>query len=97
MLRARTTSSVENTFDGKLIQLSDERHYMRAIVDIGIPLNILLNGDELRDQSFMIGDSVRVVCPAESIQLLRFNDESLGGTNQLRTGSSGSSRKESMD
>jgi tungstate transport system ATP-binding protein len=70
VLEDRDAPSAENTFEGRLIQLSDERHYIRAIVDIGVPLNILLNGDELRDRPLMVGDSVRVLCPGESIQVL---------------------------
>ncbi|MEE9611778.1 MAG: ATP-binding cassette domain-containing protein [Desulfatiglandales bacterium] len=58
-----------NHFSGRLMQLSDEHDYIRAVVDMGIPLNILLPRDVVRDRSLYVGDEVGVFCPPEAIQV----------------------------
>jgi len=59
----------KNTFKGKLIQLTDEQDHVRAVAHIGIPLNVLLPKDSLRDRPLFIGGEVRVLCPMESIRI----------------------------
>jgi hypothetical protein len=51
------------------MQLTDEHDYIRAIVDMGILLNILLPRDVVKDCSLYVGDEVGVFCPPEAIQI----------------------------
>jgi tungstate transport system ATP-binding protein len=66
--RVQSIPSKENVFSGRLIQLADENDYVRAVVDIGIPLNLLLNRDQLSECPLTIGEQVNVLCPKEAIQ-----------------------------
>ena len=59
----------QNVFKGRLIQLTDERDQVRVTADIGIPLNIFLNRDEIRSRTLQIGDKVNISCPVEGIQV----------------------------
>ena len=59
----------KNIFRGRLIQLTDEHDHVRAIAEIGIPLNILLPNDEAKDKSLHIGDDMEIFCPIEGIQI----------------------------
>lgn len=68
MLRVQDTQFKENVFSGKLIQLSDENDYVRAVVDIGIPLNILVNRSKPSEYPMIIGQEVHIFCPKEAIQ-----------------------------
>jgi len=58
----------ENTFRGRLTQLTDEDRFIRAVVDIGIPLNILMP-KETFDGSASIGTEVDVSCPSSAIHI----------------------------
>ena len=66
----RDTRPEMNMFKGRLIQLTDEIELVRAIADIGIPLNILLPKDEVRKKPLFIGDEVDIFCPIEGIQII---------------------------
>jgi hypothetical protein len=52
---------------GKLVQLTDEQTLVRAAVDVGIPLNVLLPKEAFKEQSLTIGDEVTVLIPREAI------------------------------
>ncbi len=56
-----------NILKGKLIQLSDEESLVRAAVDVGVPLNILLPKETFKDQPLIVGDEVTVLIPQEAI------------------------------
>ncbi len=58
----------ENAFRGKLTQLTDEDRFIRAVVDIGIPLNILIPRETF-DDSVSIGAEVGVSCPSSAIHI----------------------------
>lgn len=60
----------ENLFPGRLIQMSDEREYVRAVVDIGLPLNLLLSKQQAADLQHRVGDQCRIYCPREGIRIL---------------------------
>ena len=62
-------ASEENTFKGKLIQLTDEQRRVRALVDVGIPLSVLIPKEVFRRQPLGMGEEVRVTCPVESIEV----------------------------
>jgi tungstate transport system ATP-binding protein len=59
----------ENVLKGKLVQLSAENTHVRAVVDIGIPLNILIPAADFRNGNHSIGDEVHVRCPREALQV----------------------------
>jgi tungstate transport system ATP-binding protein len=56
-----------NVLKGKLVQLTDEQTLVRAAVDVGIPLNILLPKEVFKEQSLTVGDEVTVLIPGEAI------------------------------
>ena len=60
--------SAENAWKGKITQLTDEDRLIRAVVDIGIPLNILMPRETF-DGSIGIGADVDVSCPASAIHV----------------------------
>jgi len=70
ILQTQEINTERNHFSGRLIQLTDEHDYVRAIVDIGIPLNVLLPRNEVRDRSLYVGNEVGIFCPLEAIQIL---------------------------
>ena len=70
ILTDQEVRSEKNFYKGRLIQLTDEQNLVRAVVDIGVPLNILLPKDEFRGKPLYIGDMVGVFCPKDSFQIL---------------------------
>jgi tungstate transport system ATP-binding protein len=58
-----------NTFKGKLIQLTDEQRRVRALVDVGIPLSVLIPKEVFRRQPLGMGEEVWLTCPVESIEV----------------------------
>jgi tungstate transport system ATP-binding protein len=61
--------SSKNTFKGKLIQLTDEHSRVRALVDVGIMLSVLIQKKRLEDLDIRVGMKVGVRCPEESIEV----------------------------
>jgi tungstate transport system ATP-binding protein len=61
--------SEDNTFKGTLIQLSSEQGRVRALVDVGIPLSVLIPKEEFKDLQLGVGEEVWLTCPAESIEV----------------------------
>jgi tungstate transport system ATP-binding protein len=60
---------VNNTFQGKLIQLTHDQSRVRALVDVGIPLSVLIPKDVFSTLHLGLGEQVWLNCPAESIQV----------------------------
>ncbi|MGD8253544.1 MAG: ATP-binding cassette domain-containing protein [Syntrophobacterales bacterium] len=60
----------ENTFCGKLIQLTDERNRVRALVDVGIPLSVLIPKEQFKTMCLSPGEAICLTCPTESIQII---------------------------
>ena len=46
----------ENTFKGTLIQLSSEQGRVRALVDVGIPLSVLIPKETFKDLQLGVGE-----------------------------------------
>ena len=63
------TSPEENILKGKLIQLTDERRRVRALVDVGIPLSVLIPKEHFKDQGLEMGEEIWLTCPVESIEV----------------------------
>lgn len=69
LLSGRDIPAKENMFVGKVLQLTDGHDQVRAVVDIGIPLNILVARDRLREEPVFIGDEVNIICPEDATQI----------------------------
>jgi tungstate transport system ATP-binding protein len=59
----------ENVFEGRLIQLADERNHVRATVDVGLPINLLMSKEEAREEALHVGDRLRLFIPEESVRI----------------------------
>ena len=62
-------SSQENTLRGKLIQLTVEQGRVRALVDVGIPLSVMISREALGDLHLSLGKDVCLTCPVEGIEV----------------------------
>jgi tungstate transport system ATP-binding protein len=60
----------ENTSCGRLIQLTDQQDRIRALVDVGIPLSVLIPKDQFKSMCLSPGESVCLTCPPESIKVI---------------------------
>jgi tungstate transport system ATP-binding protein len=61
--------SKENRFKGKLIQLTDEKSRVRALVDIGIPLSVLIPKEVIMGLNLSLGEDVWITCLPESFEI----------------------------
>jgi tungstate transport system ATP-binding protein len=59
--------SSKNVFTGRLIQLTDEHSRVRALVDAGMMLSVLIPKETLEDLDIRVGMKLRVRCPEDSI------------------------------
>jgi len=62
-------SSMYNSFKGTLIQLADEQTRVRALVDMGIPMSVLIPKEEFKSLNLDLGEEVRLYCPEDSIDV----------------------------
>lgn len=67
--QGKNDSPTENTFRGRLSQLSDEGSKVRALVDVGIPVSILIPRDEFKTLQLSVGEAVEITCPEEGIEV----------------------------
>ena len=67
--QGRGDPSEDNSFKGTLIQLSSEQGRVRALVDVGIPLSVLIPKEKFKDLQLGVGEEVWLTCPAESIEV----------------------------
>ncbi len=63
----RSSPSIHNTFKGTLIQLTDEQSKVRALVDLGIPMSVLIPKEVFKNLHLDLGEKVWLNCPKESI------------------------------
>jgi tungstate transport system ATP-binding protein len=59
-----------NSFKGRLVQLTDEKTKLRALVDIGLPLCVLISKEDFAAMSLGMGSTVWLTCPPESIEII---------------------------
>jgi tungstate transport system ATP-binding protein len=59
-----------NSFKGRLVQLTDERNKVRALVDVGLPLCVLLSKEEITAMSLGVGSRIWLTCPPDSIEII---------------------------
>lgn len=69
ILSEEEAAAKKNVFQGKLLQLTDENTHVRAIIDIGIPLSILLSRPALKETAISIGEQVTIHCPRDAVQI----------------------------
>lgn len=62
-------SSKENTLKGRLIQLTDGQNQVRALVDVGIPLSVLIPREAYGNLHLSLGEDVWLICPADGIEV----------------------------
>ncbi len=62
-------SSLDNTFKGRLIQITDEQSQVRALVDAGIPLSVLIPKKVFRRLHLGLGEELWLSCSGESIEV----------------------------
>jgi tungstate transport system ATP-binding protein len=67
--RGRGDPSQDNTFKGTLTQLSIEKGRVRALVDVGIPLSVLIPKETFKNLQLSVGEEVCLTCPAKSIEV----------------------------
>ncbi|MGD8758280.1 MAG: ATP-binding cassette domain-containing protein [Deltaproteobacteria bacterium] len=67
--QSRSNGSMENTFQGKLIQLTDEQRRVRILVDVGIPLSVLMSKEGFGSLGLGMGDDIWLTCPKASIRV----------------------------
>jgi tungstate transport system ATP-binding protein len=60
----------DKEFVGQVVQLNDEGDKVRALIDIGIPISVLLLRKAYKEAPFLTGDQVLVVCPPESVEIV---------------------------
>jgi len=60
----------KRAFVGRVIQLTDEGGDVRALVDVGIPISVLLERDLYEKAPILTGQRVSVVIPPESIEIM---------------------------
>ncbi len=68
--RDEALATAENTFCGKLIQLTDEQSRIRVLVDVGIPLSVLIPKEQFGTMCLGPGEPVCLTCPPESIKFI---------------------------
>lgn len=59
-----------NFFKGKIIRMSDENTKIRILVDIGIPVNILVNRQEYERLNILIGTKITVEISGDAIDII---------------------------
>jgi len=69
LLAPQETETKENIFDGRLTELAEDQELVRAVVNIGIPIYLLLPRDTLKEKALTVGDAVKVLCPPEAIHV----------------------------
>jgi len=67
--RDEDDSSIENTLRGRLIQLTDERNQVRALVDVGVPLSVLIPREQFRHLHLSLGEDVCLTYPSDGIEV----------------------------
>jgi tungstate transport system ATP-binding protein len=58
-----------NSFKGRLIQLTEEHNWIRALVDVGLPLGVLIGKEHFSNLKVTIGSEVWVGIPSEGIEI----------------------------
>lgn len=60
----------ENKYEGRLLQITDEKEKIRFLVDVGMPLSVLVQKEDFSELEFGIGEALWVSIPAEAIGVI---------------------------
>ena len=66
----RAQREERDAFAGRVIQLTDHQGGVRALVDVGFPVSVILSPASFRSSSLLIGQSVWLTFPKDSVQVL---------------------------
>lgn len=66
----------ENTFKGRVIQLTEEHEWVRGLVDMGLLVSVLIPKAEARDLGLVLGEEVHVSLPIQGIRVFEEVSES---------------------
>lgn len=67
---AQGSSPGDNGVVGQVVQLTDEGADVRALIDVGIPISVLLKKETYKKAPVLTGDRVVVICPPKSIEIV---------------------------
>lgn len=59
-----------NLFKGRLVQLTDQGKRIRALIDIGLPISVLMEYDKFNEIGPRVGDRVYLEIPEDSIEVI---------------------------
>jgi len=69
ILEAGQVSGGPNRLDARVVQVMEERRRIRLVVDAGVWFTVLMSRQEYLERRIMVGESVTLVVPPESIHL----------------------------
>ncbi|MFH1952961.1 MAG: ATP-binding cassette domain-containing protein [Pseudomonadota bacterium] len=69
LLSAQDIGPEKGVFRGRIIQLTEEPGRVRATIDAGVQVHVLLPGYQVRERSLYIGDDVGIRIPVEAVQI----------------------------
>lgn len=69
ILKDQDPPSEKNIFIGRLMLLSDEYGQVRATIDVGVPVNLLLPKEGLKSMPLYLGEEIRIAIPKEAIRI----------------------------
>lgn len=58
-------------FKGRIVQMSQERNNIRFSVDIGLPINVIMRGEDVKKKGLLVGDNVWIKIPEASISIIQ--------------------------
>ena len=64
-----SSPGTHNSFKGTLVQLADEQSRVRALVDVGTPMSVLIPKEVFKSLKLDLGEEVWLSCPKESIDI----------------------------
>ncbi|MDY6988956.1 MAG: ATP-binding cassette domain-containing protein [Thermodesulfobacteriota bacterium] len=69
LIISRKLTSEENVFKGRLAQLADEEDRVRALIDVGMLVSVLISKEVFKKMELAMGNQLWLTCPAKSIEV----------------------------
>jgi hypothetical protein len=66
----RVNSADGQIIKGRLMQLTSEGEMVRVLVDTGVPLSLIIDKNNESMSGLMVGETVFLECPKESIEFI---------------------------
>jgi tungstate transport system ATP-binding protein len=70
VLPAQGSPPGHNGLPGHVVQLTDEGGNVRALIDVGVPISVLLGREAYKKAPILTGDRVLVICPPQSVEIM---------------------------